>query len=506
MFLRRSCWLLALCLPAAVAQAAPTLVCGDLFLQHQRERNALLPVPKPLSRQQLLHSRRASTLPVTGTPLAPKFGDKAKFWGLDFTAASGTNGVIKHYRVLATLKQVTENAYIYVADDAPVNAHSIGQLAQTFEDRIRPLENKYFGTPATPGIDNDPRVTLLVMNIRSPGSANDPLGLNGVTVGGYFDDDSEYPNDDKHPYSNEREMVALNASLDVGSRMGLEVLAHEYQHLIHWNYDPGEEQWVNEGLSMVAPVVAGIGGGPESTLGTAIMAYGLDYDNSLTQWGDRGPDGVMSHYGAAGLFFTYLSEKYGGPETFYKIVHRPEHGMEGVLNGLNDAGYPVQLADLLSHWAAANLADDPTLGGSPSYYGYNSREERNVRASMEAMHELLPDLIPKLFQPGTQIKSFPARGSATLRPQAAHYIELTGTGTLSVSFDGSGHPFEVLVLEQKADATYQLYPLSLDAQSRTGSRKISGLGSSISTVYLIVTNVTEEGGGPAEYRYEASLE
>jgi hypothetical protein len=505
MFLRRSLWLLALCLPAAAAQAAPTLVCGDLFLQHQRERNALLPIPKPLSRQQLLHSRRASA--ISGTPLAPRFGDRTKFWGLDFTSGSGgSDSVVKHSIVRATLKQITENAYIYVADDAPTNAHSIGQLAQTFEERIRPQENKYFGTPATPGIDNDPRITLLVMNIRSPGSANDPLGLNGVTVGGYFDDDSEYPNDDKHPYSNEREMIGLNASLDVGSRLGLEVLAHEYQHLIHWNYDRGEEQWVNEGLSMVAPVVAGIGGGAQSTLGNAIMAYGLDYDSSLTQWGDRGQEGVMSHYGAAGLFFTYLGEKYGGPETFYKIVHRPEHGMEGVLAGLSEAGNPVQLPDLLSHWAAANLADDLTLGGSSSSYGYSSREERAVRSSMEAMHELLPDLIPKLFQPGTQIKSFPARGSATLRPQGAHYIELTGTGTLSLRFDGGGHAFEVLVLEQKVDGTYQLYPLSLDPQTRTASRKISGLGASIGTVTLIVTNVTEEGGGPAEYRYEASLE
>jgi hypothetical protein len=463
-------------------------------------------MPKPLSRQQLLRSRRASTFSIAGTLLAPKAGDKAKFWALDFTNCTGSDGAIKHYHVMATLKQVTDNAYIYLADDTAANARSLGRLAQTFEEKIRPLEQKYFGTPRTPGIDNDPRVTLLVMNIRSPGSGNDPLGLNAATIGGFFDDENEYPNDDKHPYSNEREMVTLNASLDVGSRLGLEVLAHEYQHLIHWNYDRGEEQWVNEGLSMVAPMVAGLGGGPESALGNAIMAYGLDYDNSLTQWGDRGQDGVMSHYGAAGLFFTYLSEKYGGPDTFYKIVHSPEHGLEGVLDGLNEAGYPVQLADLLSHWAVANLADDPALGGPSSYYGYRSREERSVRASMEAMHELLPDLIPKLFQPGTQIKSFPARSSATLRPQAAHYIELTGTGTLSLSFDGGGHPFEVLVLEQKADGTYSLYPFLLDSQSRIGSRKISGLGSSIGTVYLIVTNVTDEGGGPAEYRYEASIE
>src|SRR5438128_3248258 len=98
MFLRRTLWLLALCLPAAGAQAAPTLVCGDLFLQRQRERNALLPMPKPLSKPQLLRSRRASTLSITGTPLAPRFGDKAKFWALDFTGCTGSDGTVKHYR------------------------------------------------------------------------------------------------------------------------------------------------------------------------------------------------------------------------------------------------------------------------------------------------------------------------------------------------------------------------------------------------------------------------
>jgi len=506
MFLRRCLWLLALCLPAAGVQAAPTLVCGDLFLQGQRERNALLPRPRPLSRQQLLRSRRASTVSIAGLPLAPRVGDRVKFWSLDFTGYNGSDSSIKHYRLMATLKQVTENAYLYVEDGTPAAARSINQLAQTFEEKILPVEHKYFGTRPTPGIDNDPRVTLLVMNIRSPGGANDLLGLCSTTISGFFNDEDEYPNDAKHPYSSEREMVTLNANLDVGSLLESEVLAHEYQHLIHWNYDRGEELWVNEGLSMVAPDLTGVGAGPESALGSAMMAYGLDYDNSLTQWGDRGQDGMMSHYGAAGLFFTYLGEKYGGPDVFSKIVHHPEHGIEGVLAGLNDAGFPVPFADLFSRWAAANLADDPTLGDPPHYYGYRSREVHDVRASMAAMHELLPDLIPKLFQPGTRIKSFPARGSATLRPQAAHYIELTGTGTLSLSFDGGGHPFEVLVLEQKAGGSYQIYPFPLDPQSRTGSYKITGLGSAIGTVYLIVTNGADEGGGPADYRYEAKAE
>jgi hypothetical protein len=517
MSLRRCLSLLVLCLPAACAHAAsafeasaapaPAVVCGHQLFQRQQERNALLPKPRPLTRQQLLRSRRATTLSIAGTPTAPKPGDKAKFWGIDFTDYDGSDSSARRYRLTATLRQVTEHAYIYLEDDAPASARSIARLGQAFEAKIVPQLHKHFGTPWTPGIDSDPHVTLLVMDIRSPGGSSNPLGLGGVTIGGFFNDEDEYPNDEKHPYSNEREMVVLNANLDVGSQMVLDVLAHEYQHLIHWNQDRDEVLWVNEGLSMVAPAVAGFGSGMQSTLGNAVMAFGLDYDNSLTQWGERGQEAIVSDYGNVGLFFTYLGEKYGGPETFLKIAKQQENGIQGVLAGLKEAGYPIEFAQLFTRWAIANLADDPTLDEPPHYYAYDSPDLQNLRSSLEALNQLLPDLIPRLFEPVARVDTFPAKGGASLRPQAAHYIELTGTGTLNLMFDGGGHPFEAFVLAQNAeDDRFQLFPILLDSQSRRGSVPIPGLGQSVGRVYLVVTNVTDEGGAAAEYRYEATVE
>lgn len=492
---------------AGSSDSVPIILCGHQLLEHQEQRNALLARPRPLTPQQLRRSRLKNTVSIAAAAAAPRVGDRVKFWGLDFGGYDGNDRSIQHYRLTATLKLITEHAYVYVEDGAPASARSISRLGQVFEERILPPEHKYFGTPWTPGIDNDPRVTLLVMSLNSPGGARDPLGLTGPTVGGFFNDEDEYPNDDRHPYSNEREMVTLNANLDVSSPLVLEVLAHEYQHLIHWNYDRGEELWVNEGLSVVAPTLAGFGVTLQSAFGNAVLAFGLDYDNSLTQWGDRGQDAIMSDYGAAGLFFLYLGEKYGGPETFSRIVHRPEHGIEGVLAGLKDAGHPIQFAELFTHWAVANLADDTRVDSEPHFFGYNAPDLHKLRGSLDALHDLLPDLMPKLFQPGARVKAYPAKGGASLRPQAAHYIELTGTGTLDLSFDGGGHPFEVFVLARTADGTYQPpYPLPLDPQTRTGSQKVPGLGGSITAVYLIVTNVADESGQPADYRYEARLE
>jgi hypothetical protein len=506
MILRRTIAFLALCLAATGAHAAPMILCGHPFLHRQQERNALLPAPKPLSPQQLRRDRRASGFSIAAAPAPLKIGDRGRFWGLDFTRYDGNDHSIRHYRINAALKAITDSAYVYLEDGAPASDRSLRQLAQTFDGRIAPREHQYFGQPWTPGIDGDPHVTLLVMSIRSPGGATDPLGLSGVTIGGFFNDEDEYPIDDHHPYSNEREMVTLNANLDVSSSLVLEVLAHEYQHLIHWNADRSETVWVNEGLSMVAPTVAGVDPGPTSALGNAIMAFGLDYDNSLTQWGDRGQDGIIADYGAVGLFFTYLGEKYGGPDTFARIVHSREHGIEGVLDGLKEAGYPVAFAELFTRWAVANLADDVTVGDPPGSFGYTTSEVRNIRRSLAALNELLPDLVPRLFQPVAHVKSFPARGSASLRPQAAHYLELTGNGNLEIRFDGGGHPFEAFVLARGTDDHYQLFPLPLDAESRTGSVKVPGLGTSVATVYLIVTNVTDESGGAASYRYEARTE
>src|SRR5262249_13034424 len=127
-----------------------------------------------------------------------------------------------------------------------------------------------------------------------------------------------------------------------------------------------------------------------------------------------GSDTALIHYGAAGLFFLYLQEKYGGPETLAKKVHGPEHGIAGVLQALTDAGHIVTFPELFTQWAVANLADASTVGDPPHVYGYDSREVHDLRASTNALHELLPDLIPRLFQPGTRLRSFPAAGSTVL--------------------------------------------------------------------------------------------
>ena len=72
-------------------------------------------------------------------------------------------------------------------------------------------------------------------------------------IGGYFSSEDEYPTVVSQ-YSNERQMIYIN--LTGGGVPGTEfynaTLAHEFQHMIHWYWHPGDDSWVNEGMSVLA--------------------------------------------------------------------------------------------------------------------------------------------------------------------------------------------------------------------------------------------------------------
>src|SRR3989344_563634 len=82
----------------------------------------------------------------------------------------------------ATLRYVSDKLYFYV-DDSYWNgldtAHqnssiaNMKSLGEEFENNIYPKETRFWGSEANPGIDGDPRITILV----------EPLT---VSNGGYF--------------------------------------------------------------------------------------------------------------------------------------------------------------------------------------------------------------------------------------------------------------------------------------------------------------------------------
>ena len=276
------------------------------------------------------------------------------------------------YEVDAELLAVSENAYWYADEETELTAQELERTADVFEREIRPSIVTAIGDIWKPGVDGDPRLTVL----------HTPL----VAAAGYFSSSDSYPRA-THPHSNEREMIVMDGEwLRPGSREYFSVLAHEFQHAIHWNLDQGEDVWVNEGMSEVATEIAGY----EASF---VDIFLQRPESQLNFWPDE-PRDTLSHYGGATLFVEYLAEHYGGDDVLSELAREPLDGVNGVKRYLSQ--YGVGFADVFADWAVANFLDgkldwlaDTSLDDQLDAYRYSGRsvELHRVRHTDGAFEE-----------------------------------------------------------------------------------------------------------------------
>ncbi|MGH2543252.1 MAG: hypothetical protein ACRDIB_10655, partial [Ardenticatenaceae bacterium] len=191
-----------------------------------------------------------------------------------------------------------------------------------------------FGSEWTPGVDGDPRVHVFLGEV--PG------------VGGYYSSADEFPRS-VNPYSNEKEIFYINVNnARPGETYFDGILAHEFQHMIHWNNDRNEELWVNEGLSELAAKLNGF------DVGGAATAFARDPDLPLTRWLDQ----THPFYGSAFLFHDYFHQRFG-TETVTALVQEQADGPASYNELL--ARWGLTFDELFADWVVANLLDDPSL-------------------------------------------------------------------------------------------------------------------------------------------------
>jgi hypothetical protein len=278
------------------------------------------------------------TVPAPASP--PTVGSSETFWASD----TDTN---ENFQLTAVLQYTTAHTYFWVEEGVSFDMAELVALAEDFENFMYPTVREFFGPEWTPGIDNDPRIYILYAT-----------GI-GNSIAGYFSSaDEVHPL--AHEYSNAHEMFFLsadNTGLDEVFTYG--VLAHEFQHMIHWNGDRNEENWINEGFSEVAALLTGYyDGGFDST-------YTRDPDIPLTAWPEDGPK--TPHYGGAFLYLAYLLDRFGD-ELTREIVSHPENGMTAIDIALAETGAEdplrgtVPTADtLFQDFAAALYLLDPNV-------------------------------------------------------------------------------------------------------------------------------------------------
>jgi len=254
------------------------------------------------------------------TPTCPPCSStETSFWAANFVTNS-------YYCICAAEVATGAQSRIFVQHGMNLPPVLSG-LQTEFDTKIYPTNTNNFGSEPNPGIDNDPLITILLLNIKDGLS-----GAGGSYVAGYFDPGNEYPLF-ANPFSNQREMFYLNINpilINSGSVTETDfytTLAHEFQHMIHWeqknhlkNLD--DDTWLNEAMSEVAPTYLYV---PSCE---RLYTYEKDPSNSLTVWNDS-----VSDYGIAYMWSQYYKDQFGGT-IFKEIMQQNSIGITSVNSAL----------------------------------------------------------------------------------------------------------------------------------------------------------------------------
>ena len=294
--------------------------------------------------------------------------------------------------VSAELVKITDNVLFWMEIDYVYAAPVLDRVAERVETEIYTNLVTLFGSEWNPGVDNDGHFSILHLE-----------SIDSFDEIGFFNSVNQYPNslDDA---SNEQEIIFLNMDqLEFGSELYFATLAHELQHLIHWNLDGNETVWLNEGLSQLAEAYLGY-----DTSET--LDYLNDTSLQLNSWGYHG-DVIYRHYAASYLFTTYFWEQFGD-QAIRDLANSPLNGLASVRQVLRSYRPDMTLEGFLSNWAAANLLDDT---GSDGRYGYST-----FRIAFPDKHERLRD--------------FPYQSVKQLAQFGVHYLDVRESGTFTLSF------------------------------------------------------------------------
>ena len=234
--------------------------------------------------------------------------------------------------VQAHLQYVSERALWYTADDLNIPQRDLEATARRFDDFVF---NEVFQTFA-PSAKLPGRITILNAEPNS--------------LAGYFQASDSLPRSPV-PFSNERVMLVMNGTLDLGSDRYLGTLAHELQHLANWLVDPTEATWVSEGLAELSAALLGL---PAFSYQT----YLSNPNVSLANWPeDFGI--IASAYSGASLFSRYVADRFG-VDSLATLVAEPADGADGLQRFLDGLGTNLAFSELFGDWLVANLGTPGT--------------------------------------------------------------------------------------------------------------------------------------------------
>jgi hypothetical protein len=339
-------------------------------------------------------------------------GDTMTFWNWDLSVMPP-----EWIQVPATCRAVTDYAYVFVADDQwneNMDSSDVEQVAYYWEEGtyndstagIYSLCTGNFGMPPDE-LDNDDHIYIFYSELGS---------FQGSVFDGYFSVFNEYTEEEAQQlggHSNEVEMFYMSCYPgDPVSPIRISVLAHEFEHMIHWAADPDEESWVDEGCAEYAMLLFGM---PDP-----LVNFPSNSDNDLTQWNNQFADYVKTF-----MFFTYLADHFGGSDMIRAVVQEPLNSISGVGMALANNGYQIPVQAVFVSWTIANY-----------YHGWSSGLD-----DLDSLY-LYFSIDPPPFGRSEYVSSFPSGpNSRDVNNWAADYIVFAEQDwesyPLSIQFEGS---------------------------------------------------------------------
>ncbi len=254
--------------------------------------------------------------------------DNRSFWAVDYD-------LDVYYIIDSYLLAFGNHCYIYF-EDSVITALGVSEsidraelYRDDFETNIYERVTDLAGNPnGTLGdIDGDPRIYILIMQNR--------MSCYRQT------------NEIEAEHSNLCEMIYVcYYSYNV-----LQTIAHEFHHLVWFNYEFDEVHFILEGVAEYAMYYTGCC--PADNLTNRVPYFINDIHDSLIYFEVEAQD-----YGACYLFAFYLVEQYG-LQFLRDLVQQEDDGALGLESALIDAGYNITFNDLYLDWMTALTIDEP---------------------------------------------------------------------------------------------------------------------------------------------------
>jgi hypothetical protein len=370
---------------------------------HDELRAEVVPIADPIALAERLGGQAGIPEVMAGSAAPVPLGTVRTFW------ASNTD-TQESFQVDAELAYATDHVYFWVEQGVEYDQGELEALVDEFEQQSYPTNREFFGSEWSPGVDGDVHLYILLAD-----------GL-GVNLAGYYSSVDEY-SPLAHEYSNSHEMFYLMAgNVDLADAYTAGVLAHEFQHMIHWYRDQNEDTWMNEGFSMVAEHLNGF------DIGGFDFMYAVEPDQTLANW-PGGTEENSGHYGQAFLVLTYFLDRFG-PEATQALVANPANGFDSIDQILRElgatdpsTGQAISADDVFLDWALAMLLQDPSL--ADGRYGYTSYTNAPEPAFAETVTDCpVTDQARNVSQYGVDYIQLTCGGSYNLALEGATLVPI----------------------------------------------------------------------------------